>query len=110
MFTNQRQAKKRPCLVLSSGAYHQERDELVLAAITSNLERVRHGDTALEDWEGAGLRLPSLATAILQTMKRDLVVRVLGTLSPADLARVESNLAMALGLSGQEGRTSREPA
>jgi len=98
VFTNQRQRKLRPGLVLSTAEYHSQRDELVLAAITSNLASPRPGDTVLADWEAAGLRLPSVATAILQTLRKELVVQSLGRLSTADLAEVESNLAEALGL------------
>jgi mRNA interferase MazF len=98
-FTNQRQDKRRPAVVLSTDDYHATRDEIVVAAITSNLDWARHGDTVLVHWKEAGLVKPSLVTAIVQTLEADLVKRTLGQLHPADQAEVQRNLAAALGFS-----------
>lgn len=89
--------KKRPALVLSSNAYHQGRREVIIAAITSNLERVLVGDTKIEDWRKANLLFPSSVTAVIQTVKREMIERRLGILSEGDFERVEKNLKIVLG-------------
>lgn len=96
-YTNRRQKKKRPALVLSTAQYHDDREEVVLAAISSNLAWHRHGDTELAYWKEAGLGLPSIVTALVQTMTRKLILRTLGRLEDSDLRHVEVNLAAALG-------------
>ena len=54
----------------------------------------------LHDWQGAGLRLPSVArTGRLLVLERRLVQFVLGELSPTDLVRVDRALSEVLGLS-----------
>lgn len=89
--------KKRPALILSSEEYHRSRQEVMIAAITSNIERVLAGDTKLKDWKKANLLFPSLVTGILQTIKRDMIERVLGSLSSEDFQNVRKNLQISLG-------------
>ena len=91
-------SKKRPALVISSDPYHQSRQEVVVAAITSNVSRVLYGDTTIKQWREAGLLFPSMVTGIIRTIKANLIVRTLGTLPHQDLQRVERNLRHALGL------------
>ena len=91
-------SKKRPALVLSTESYHQSRQEVIVAAMTSNLSRVLAGDTMIKQWRAAGLLFPSVATGILRTIKANLIVRSLGSLSHQDLQRVEKNLRHTLGL------------
>ena len=90
-------SKQRPALVLSTEDYHQGRQELILAAITSNVERKLIGDTRLKEWEKANLLYPSLVTAIIRTIKKDMVNCKLGQLSKEDLHAVRENLKKVLG-------------
>lgn len=90
--------KRRPALVLSSEEYHNSRQEMIIAAITSNIKRTLVGDTRIVDWKEAGLQYPSLVTGILQTIKQTMVLRKLGTLSPGDFHKVHGNLKKAMGL------------
>ncbi|OIP03019.1 MAG: hypothetical protein AUJ96_15400 [Armatimonadetes bacterium CG2_30_66_41] len=76
--------KRRPALVLSSGAYHTGRQETIIAAITSNVDSVLVGDHVIADWRGAGLRFPSKVAAGLRTIKQQMVERKLGALSHQD--------------------------
>lgn len=91
--------KKRPALIVSSSAYHQARQEVIIAAITSNTERILAGDTLVEDWKKANLLYPSLVTGILQTIKQDMIERRFGSLSVEDFHQVQKNLCICLGLS-----------
>ena len=88
----------RPALVVSSQTYHEGRQQLVLAAITSNPQPPQTGDTVLRAWEVAGLLGPSLVTGVLLTVTPDPVGRRLGSLEPDDLRAVDSSLRVSLGL------------
>ena len=97
-YADQRGWKHRPALVLSTDAYHAGREEVVLAAITSNVHRSLPGDTLLQDWRAASLPRASVVTAILRTVKRWDVLHCLGSLAADDLQAVEAKLRVALGL------------
>ncbi len=91
-------SKKRPALVLSSNDYHGGRREVIIVAITSNIERVLAGDTKIKDWKKANLLFPSLVTGILQAIRGDMIERTLGSLSLDDFEGVQKNLKISLGL------------
>ena len=86
-------SKKRPALIISSYSYHKSRQETIVAAITSNIERVLFGDTKIDKWKQSGLIYPSLVTVIIRTIKSDVVIRKLGILSKQDLQNVVKNFA-----------------
>lgn len=98
VFADETGAKRRPALVLSTERYHAGRREVLVAAITSKVGRLLVGDHLIEGWQEAGLPLPSVVTGILRTVKRDMIDGRLGMLGEADLAAVEGNLRVSLGL------------
>lgn len=98
VFADETGTKLRPAVVISSAAYHRARQEAIVAAITSNVERRLFGDHVVEDWAQAGLLRPSLATAIFRTIKRAMIERTLGSLSRRDLAATEQQLLRSLAL------------
>ena len=99
LFPDQRGSKRRPAVVLSASFYMAGRQEVVLAAVTSNTRRrLLPGDTAIQELTPTELPKPSVVTGILRTVKQADVVRRLGYLSATDLRAVESNLRDALGL------------
>ena len=98
VFADETGAKQRPVLILSTKPYHAGRREVVVAAITSNVGRLLVGDHKIKGWRQAGLPLPSVVTGILRTIKRDMIVGTLGTLSASDLKAVERNLLESLGI------------
>ena len=55
-FTNQTTTKRRPAVVVSSNAYHRERPDLVILAVTSQV-RPAGGvrEVAVAKWKEAGL-------------------------------------------------------
>jgi len=84
-------------VVLSSDKYHANRQEVIVAAITSRLrDDLLFGDHLLTAWQEAGLPKPSVVTAILRTVKRGLVMRKLGSLAEGDLRAVSSQLSAVL--------------
>ncbi len=92
--------KKRPALVVSSRAFHRGRQEAIVAAITSNVQRLLIGDHTIERWQEAGLVKPSVATALVRTVKQVDIKKKIGRLEPRDLEGVDKGLRAALGLSG----------
>ena len=98
VFSDESGRKLRPALVLSSPAYHRRRQEVVVAAVTSNIRRRLFGDHVIADWKGAGLLFPSLVTGILRTIKRTMIDRKLGTMPKSDMQAVDRELRRSLGL------------
>lgn len=98
VFADEKGAKKRPALVLSSEAYHGGRQEMIVAAVTSNVDRVLAGDYRIKDWAAAGLPLPSLVTGIIRTIKQNMIVRTIGALPSPERKAFDKNLKIALSL------------
>ncbi len=90
-------SKKRPALIISSDNYHKGRQEVIVVAITGNIEKVLFSDTKIDKWKEAGLIYPSLVTGIILTIKDSLIIHKLGTLLQQDLQKVQKNLGEAMG-------------
>lgn len=58
IFSDETGVKRRPVVIVSSDAYHQGRQEAIIAAITSRTDRVLVGDHLIEGWREAGLLFP----------------------------------------------------
>lgn len=97
IFSEASGVKKRPALIISDKYYHNNRQEIIIAAITSNIARILHGDTKIKEWQKAGLKFPSIVTGIIQTLKIDIIERRLGKLAPSDLLEYQSTLKKTLG-------------
>ena len=98
VFSDERGVKHRPALIVSTDRYHQGRQEVIMAAITSNVNRLLVGDHKLRAWREAGLLYPSVVTGIIRTVKRDMISRKLGTAAATDLQMVKRKLQGVLGL------------
>lgn len=98
VFADEQGAKRRPVLVLSTSTYHLGRQEIIVAALTSNVERLLPGDRAVREWRAAGLPKPSVVTGILRTIKASMIETSLGHLRPKDLKDVDAALRETLGL------------
>jgi mRNA interferase MazF len=98
VFADQSGWRIRPALVISSSVYHRARQEVIVAAITSNVRRRLLGDYLVADWKGAGLLFPSMVTGIIRTIKQTMIYRKLGSLAASDLDAVERELRRCLGL------------
>ena len=96
-FTDGTGSKKRPALIISSEGYNKSRQEVIVAAITSNIERILFGDTMIDDWKEAGLIYPSLVTGIIRTIKSSMIDRKLGLLTKQDFQKVRENIRKAAG-------------
>lgn len=98
VFSDESGKKLRPAVVVSSPAYHRARQEVIVAAITSNVRRRLFGDHPIADWKAAGLLFPSLVTGILRTIKLTMIDRKLGSMPKPDLEAIDRGLRRSLGL------------
>jgi mRNA interferase MazF len=98
IFSDETGERQRPAVIISSDAYHQSRQEAIIAAITSRTDRILMGDHLIHGWQEAGLLFPSVATGIIRTIKQGMIARKLGIMPPPDMKRIDGNLRDALGL------------
>ncbi len=98
VFADESGRKLRPSVIISSPAYHRARQEIVVAAVSSNVKRRLFGEHLIGDWKGAGLLFPSVVTGIIRTIKQTMLDRKLGSLARSDLEGVERELRRCLGL------------
>lgn len=90
--------KVRPAVIISADTYNHARQEIVVAAITSNVSRQLVGDYLIGDWRGAGLARPSVVTGIVWTIRRSMIQRRLGALADPDREAISQTLRQMLGL------------
>jgi mRNA-degrading endonuclease toxin of MazEF toxin-antitoxin module len=98
LFADESGWKHRPAVVLSSPAYHRSRQEVIVAAVTSNVSRVLFGDHVLSAWKESGLLLPSVVTGILRTIKATMIHRGLGSVPAGEMTLIDGTLRKSLGL------------
>jgi mRNA interferase MazF len=98
IFSDETGERRRPAVIVSSDIYHQSRQEAIIAAITSRTDRVLVGDHPISDWQSAGLLFPSVATAIIRTIKQGMIARKLGSMPASDMRAIDSKLKLVLGL------------
>ena len=105
-FTDQTTVKKRPAVVVSSDAYNNSREDLIIMAVTSRLHQVnKPGEELVSDWQGAGLLKPSVFKPILATIENTLVLKQLGCLRPEDCRTLGRILEKILGAEEEGKRT-----
>ncbi len=97
-FTDQTSSKKRPAVVVSSAAYHRERPDLIIMAITSQLRpSATFGEVTITSWQIAGLLKPSAIKPVLTSIEKRLILRKLGRLEGADRQELRETLQKILG-------------
>jgi len=98
VFSDESGKKLRPAVVISSAAYNRSRQEIIVAAITSNIRRRLFGDHLIAEWKGAGLLFPSVVTGIFRTIRRTMVDRKVGTMPRPEMVAIDVKLRQSLGL------------
>ncbi|MCP5409659.1 MAG: type II toxin-antitoxin system PemK/MazF family toxin [Chromatiaceae bacterium] len=84
-FTNLQTIKKRPAVVISSQSYQQNRPDVILMAVTSQIRQpLATGEAILTDWQAAGLAKPSVLKPLIATLEQRQIVKVMGKLSETD--------------------------
>ena len=94
-FTDQSTSKKRPAVVVSSLTYHQQRPDVIVIAVTSQIKPLS-GDMPLLNWHAAGLLKPSVIKPVLTTIEPTLILKRLGRLNEADRHNLKRILATLL--------------
>ena len=98
IFSDETGERRRPAVIVSSDAYHQSRQEAIIAAVTSRIDRILMGDHLISDWQSAGLLFPSVSTGIIRTIKQGMIARKLGSMPVPDMQAIDSKLKLVLGL------------
>lgn len=97
-FTDQTTTKQRPAVVISSAAYHRERSDLIIVAVTSQIRPVMQtGEAPIVAWKNAGLLKPSVVKPVIATIDRQLVRKRLGHLATADITTLTQALSVIIG-------------
>ena len=97
-FTNQAASKKRPAVIVSNRAYNDDKPDVVLMAITSQLRpSPALGEVFVDQWQAAKLLKPSVIKPVFATLEQRLIIRQLGALHAADQAALRKAIAETLG-------------
>jgi mRNA interferase MazF len=89
-------SKRRPAVVVSSETYHQERPDVILALVTTNIVNATSStDYVLQDWSAANLNRPSAVRNFLFTLPKFEVTEI-GKLSDRDWAEVQNRLRISI--------------
>lgn len=96
LFAGSVEDKTRPAVVVSSQLYHQNRPDVVLCFLTTQIAGLNSPtDHVLHDWREAGLKQPSAFRAYFVTMRPSEITKS-GHLSEADWREVQARLKLAL--------------
>ena len=97
-FTNQVITKKRPAVIISSGAYNRQRPDIILMAVTSQMQSANYfGDMTISQWQQAGLLKPSVIKPIFTTVEKGLVLKKLGSMSDNDRKELNKAIQTIIG-------------
>ena len=95
-FTDLSSAKQRPALVISGDAFNSTRDDILVAAITSQVLATLASDEFLipvSDLRTAGLPKPLIVKlSKLVSLHQQLVIRRIGTLNPQTVPQLLAQL------------------
>lgn len=104
-FTDLTVTKIRPALVLSEPSFHRRTRDVILAAISSVVERGRTAPTRVllaassSEFAGSGLRVTSVVhCGKIVTVQGTLLLKLLGALGAPAMGRIDAALRRALGL------------
>lgn len=97
-FTSHTASKKRPAVVVSGLAYNTARRDVVVMAVTSQLQPAAgRNETWVSQWRAAGLLKPSAVKPVFATLEQTLIIRKLGALHATDQAALRQAIKETLG-------------
>ena len=98
-FSDQTTTKRRPAVIVSSNLYNNASSDIVIMAITSQIDKAAGiGECLIKDWQVAGLLKPSAIKPAISTIEQKLILKKLGSLSSDDLSSAENALKKILDL------------
>lgn len=82
-FSNLKSNKKRPVLVLSNAKYNSTTEDIVVAAITSNLEEKEYAITITNNdlWEGEIKVTSNIRADKIYTLSKNTVIKKIGSVN-----------------------------
>jgi len=84
-FTDFRNEKKRPALVISPDLYNKGKD-VIIAFITSNIKiDFKESDVVIREWNKSGLPKPSIIRMKLATIDKSIIIKIIGKLQKNDI-------------------------
>ncbi len=89
-FTDQKESKRRPALVLSTVKFQQKNGHVCLAMITTAKKSDWWGDVEISDLNSAGLKVASVIRPKIFTLDNGLILGNLGVLSLKDLRELKA--------------------
>ena len=97
-FTDQSSTKKRPAVVISSKQYNQQKPDLIIMAITSQIgSSAKFGELQVVDFSTAGLIKLSVIKPIISTIEVSLIIRRLGQLIDSDCQNLSNMIKTIIG-------------
>lgn len=94
-FSDLSTSKVRPAVVVN--APHSSQD-IFIVPLTSKTTTLLAGEFILADWASSGLNIETAVKRGLYTVQQNLVVKVIGSMTAADAARLEQSLRDWIGL------------
>lgn len=93
-FSDLTSSKKRPVLVLSNSEYNQKTEDILFAAITSNLDEKEHAVIITnEDMKEGTLKVDScIRTDKIYTLSKFIVIKKFGSVKPEIIKHVKTKL------------------
>lgn len=98
-FTDLHGSKQRPAVVISSHAYAQQRPDVILMAITSQIrQNPGFGEVGIQSWQSAGLLNSSIIKPVIFTAEKTIIKKTLGKLKQRDQASLLKTINSIIGI------------
>ena len=95
--------KRRPAVVVSTTTYHQNRPDVILGVITSQVQKANApSDYIIKDWQAGGLNRQSAFRAFLMTMPVSPVQKI-GHCAQRDWEGIQAALSTAIAITQRAG-------
>lgn len=99
-FTDLTSQKKRPAVIISTTAYNEKNDDIVVVALTSNVEdRDFSIILTTEDLEQGSLKVTSMVRADkIYTLSKSIVLKTFGQVKPDILSKIRDAVLKLINL------------
>ena len=76
--------KKRPAVIISKSEFNDKKDDLILLAITSQINKLTIGEALINEWQNAGLLKSSAFKSVIFTVEKKSIDKTIGKLTTSD--------------------------
>ncbi len=93
-FTDLTSQKKRPAIIISSDKYNETNEDIVVVALTSNIESRNFTITLIaDDLEDGVLKVTSMIRVDkIYTLNKSIVIKTFGRVKPDILAKIKDSI------------------